>query len=87
MALQKIECDCCKTILMRDDWDGQYYIEDSHGLWNKITPYIDKEEVLVCSEQCFLDNNEFKKQYYYILHNHYKENLCDTIYQAYKDRD
>ena len=84
MALQEKKCDCCGTTLIRDDWDGQYYLENNY-VWNRIEPYIDEEDVLVCTEQCFLDDDWFSEKYSYILHIHQEEDLCDSVYKTYKD--
>ena len=85
MALEEVKCDCCGEVLMRDDWDGQYYQEDKYGLWNKITPYIDEDDYFVCTEQCYLDDKDFQAGRLEYLRREYQCQLVDIRYQEWKD--
>jgi hypothetical protein len=76
MALQEVKC-VCGEILMRDDWDGQYYQEDCNGLWNKVWP-VEEDDNMFCSQDCYNDYHKKGSDRDYM-------DLVDSQYQEYKD--
>ena len=80
MALQEVKCDVCGDNLMYDDWDGQYYQEDYHGLWNKIVVLYEDDGILICDDVCYSDKSVL--DYFKIRAS---DNNEDILYQAYKE--
>ena len=65
MALESVFCDLCGTEMQRENWDGQYYIQDYNCLWSKIDLYTNEETdavgLRICSEDCWREYDQYRE--------------------------